>query len=319
MILVAGGTGTLGRKVVSLLADRGAHVRVLTRDRGRAEHLDARVEIVEGDVRSAALLQRAAHGAQTIISAIQGFAGTPHATPASIDRDGNSNLIRAALDAGTEHLILVSVRDASPSHPMQLMRMKYAAEQYLKTSGLVWTIIRPSAYMETWCQVLGTPLLEKGKTMVFGRGANPINWVSASDVAGFVDLALADPSARGRMIDVGGPENLTMTEFVRVFQHETGANGRVGRIPRALMRLGLIAVKPMNPAMARQIQAGIVMDTQPQAFDASAARRRYPSIPVTNLAAVVRRDFAASEDVVPAARDLWHGPARQQAKSARSS
>jgi uncharacterized protein YbjT (DUF2867 family) len=187
---------------------------------------------------------------------------------------------------------------------MELMKMKHAAEQQLKASGLAWTIIRPSAYMETWCQVLGRPLLEKGKTMVFGRGANPINWVSAWDVARFVDLAAADPALRSRMIDVGGPENLTMTEFVRIFQRETGATGKISHIPRPLMRLGSIAAKPINPAMARQIQAGIVMDTQPQAFDASATRRRYRSIPVTNLATVVRQDFAVSGGAVPAARDL---------------
>jgi NADH dehydrogenase len=304
MILVAGGTGTLGTKIVSLLAERGAQVQVLTRDRSRAQRLGARVETVEGDVRSPATLRRATDGAQTVISAIQGFAGTPDCTPASIDRDGNANLIRAAQDAGTSHLILVSVRDASPGHPMELMRMKHAAEQQLKASGLAWTILRPSAYMETWCQVLGRPLLEKGKTMVFGRGANPINWVSAWDVARFVDLAEADPAVRGRMIDVGGPENLTMTEFVRIFQHETGATGRIGHIPRLLMRLGSIVAKPINPAMARQIQASVVMDTQPQAFDASATRRRYPSIPATNLAAAIRQDLAASGDVIPAARGL---------------
>ncbi|MGE5287178.1 MAG: SDR family oxidoreductase [Micromonosporaceae bacterium] len=303
MILVAGGTGTLGTKVVSLLADRGAHVRVLTRDHSRAHHLGARVEIVEGDVRNPATLQRAADGAQIVISAIQGFAGAPDCTPASVDRDGNVNLIRAAQDAGTSHLILVSVRDASPSHPMELMRMKHAAEQQLKGSGLAWTIIRPSAYMETWCRVLGRPLLDKGRTMVFGRGANPINWVCAWDVARFVDLAAADPAIRGRTIDVGGPENLTMTEFVRTFQNETGANGRIGHLPRPLMRLGSIAAKPIKPAIARQIQAGVVMDTMPQAFDASATRRRYPSIPATNLAAAIRQEFAASGDVVPAAGD----------------
>jgi uncharacterized protein YbjT (DUF2867 family) len=297
MILVAGGTGTLGAKVVGLLAERGARVRVLTRDRSRAERLGGRVEVVEGDVGNVAALRRAADGAQTVISAIQGFAGTPNDSPASIDRDGNGNLIRAALDAGAEHMILVSVRDASPSHPMELMRMKYAAEQELKHSGLAWTIIRPSAFMETWCEVLGRPLLEKGKTMVFGRGTNPINWVSAWDVARFADLAAADPAMRGLLIDVGGPEDLTMTEFVRVFQRETGANGRAGHIPRPLMRLGSIVAKPLNPAMARQIQAGVVMDTQPHAFDATATRRCYPSIPATSLATVVRRNFAESADV----------------------
>jgi NADH dehydrogenase len=302
MILVAGGTGTLGTKVVRLLAERGEHVRVLTRDRTRAQHLGARVEIVEGDVRSTAVLRRAADGAQTVISAIQGFTGTPKATPATIDRDGNRNLIRAAKEAGTEHLILVSVKDASPGHPMTLMRMKYAAEQELKDSGLAWTIIRPSAYMETWCQVLGRPLLEKGKTIVFGRGANPINWVSAWDVARFVDLAATDPALRGRIIDVGGPRNLTMTEFVRIFRDQTGAKGKISHIPRPLMRLATIAAKPINPGIARQIQAGVLMDTRPQAFDATATRHRFPSIPVTQLAAAIRQDFAISGDTVPADR-----------------
>jgi uncharacterized protein YbjT (DUF2867 family) len=303
MILVAGGTGTLGSRLVSLLAERGEQVRVLTRNRARAARLDTRAEVAVGDTGDPESLRRAAAGARTVVSAIHGFAGTPGATPASVDRDGNRNLIRAALAAGAAHMILISVRDASPEHPMALMRMKHAAEQELIASGLAWTIIRPSAFIETWCEVLGRPLLEKGKTMVFGRGANPINWVSARDVARFADLAAADPALRGRVIEAGGPENLTMTEFVRAFQRQADTGGRISHIPRPLMRLGSIVAKPINPAMARQIHAGLVMDTQPQAFDASATRRRYPSIPVTSLAAVVERNFREPADAPRATTD----------------
>ena len=303
MILVAGGTGTLGSRLVSLLAERGEQVRVLTRDRARAARLDARAEVAVGDTGDPEALRRAAAGARTVVSAIHGFAGTRGATPASVDRDGNRNLIGAALAAGAEHMILVSVRDASPGHPMALMRMKHAAEQELTASGLAWTIIRPSAFIETWCEVLGRPLLDKGKTMVFGRGANPINWVTAWDVARFAALAAADPALRGRMIEVGGPENLTMTEFVRAFQREAGAAGRIGHIPRPLMRLGSIVARPINPAMARQIQAGLIMDTQPQAFDASAARRHYPPMPVTSLTVVVRQNVGVPADVLRATTD----------------
>ncbi len=295
MILVAGGTGLLGTKVVKLLRQRGLEVRVLTRDRSRAAHLiDVGVEIVEGDVADIAALRRAVEGARTVVSAIQGFFGTKNASPATVDRDGNRNLIRAAREAGVEHLVLVSVLDASAEHPMDLMRMKYAAEEELKVSGLAWTIIRPSAYMETWCEVLGRPLLEKGKTQVFGRGRNPINWVSASDVARFAELAIVDPAMRGQIIEVGGPENLTMTEFVDVFRKETESKGQIGHIPPVAMRVGAIVMGLMSPGMARQIQAGIVMDTRPQAFDASKTRTRYPSIPATSLAEVVRRGFADS-------------------------
>jgi uncharacterized protein YbjT (DUF2867 family) len=303
MILVAGGTGRLGTKVVALLRERGMEVRVLTRDPSRAANVAGPgVEIAEGDVRDIVAVRRAMAGARTVISAIQGFAGTRDGSPATIDRDGNHNLILAAREASIEHFVLVSVKDASPDHPTDLMRMKYAAEQDLKVSGLGWTIIRPTAYMETWCEVLGRPLLDRGKTQVFGRGRNAINWVAASDVAEFVALATLDPAMRGEVIEVGGPENMTMTAFVDVFRRETGSSGAVGHVPPLAMRVGALVMRVLNPAVARQIQMGLVMDTRAQAFDMAETHRRYPSIPSTCLDEVVRRDFAS----VPRVGWTWH-------------
>ena len=293
MILIAGGTGRLGTKVVALLRQRGLEVRVLTRDRSRAAHLSGTgVEIVEGDVRDPESVRRAMAGAQTVVSAIQGFAGTKDGSPVTIDRNGNRNLVLAAREAAVEQFVLVSVKDASPKHPAELMRMKYAAEQDLKASGLAWTIIRPTSYMETWCDVLGRPLLDKGKTQVFGRGLNPINWVSVADVAELVALATRDPAMRGELIEIGGPENLTMTAFVDSFRKEIGSSGTVSHIPPAAMRLMAVVMSIANPGMARQIQMGIIMDTRPQAFDALETRRLYPAIPCTSLDEVVKRDYA---------------------------
>jgi len=94
VILVAGGTGRLGTMVVALLRQRGLEVRVLTRDRSRAAHLSgANVEVVEADVRDLESVRRAVAGARTVVSAIQGFAGTKDGSPVTIDRDGNRNLI----------------------------------------------------------------------------------------------------------------------------------------------------------------------------------------------------------------------------------
>lgn len=303
MILVAGGTGRLGTKVVTLLRQRGMEVRVLTRDRSRAAHLaGAGVDVVEGDVRDLVAVRRAMAGIRIVISAIQGFAGTKDVSPATIDRDGNHNLILSACEASVGHFVLVSVKDASPDHPADLMRMKYAAEQDLKASGIAWTIIQPTSYMETWCDVLGRPLLTKGKTQVFGRGRNPINWVSASDVAEFVTLATVNPALRGEVIEVGGPENMTMTAFVDVFRKETGSSGAVGHVPPLVMRMAAIAMRFLSPGMARQIQMGLVMDTRAQAFDAMETRGRYPSIPLTCLHEVVRHDFAHA----PGVRWTWN-------------
>ncbi len=293
MILVAGGTGRLGSAVVDLLVARGQPVRVLTRDRSRVRsRVGAQVEIVEGDVRDVAAVKRAVEGSDTVVSAIQGFAGSKGVNPASVDRDGNCNLIHAAAAAKVEHFVLTSVKDAGPTNSVELMRMKYAAEQALRASGMPWTIIRPCVYMETWCEVLGRPLLDKGRTKVFGNGRNPINWVSMFDVARIIELAIVESAGRGEVIDVGGPEDLSMLQFVAEFQRGAGVSGKVGRIPPLAMRVSGVVMRVANPAMARQIRAGIAMDREPMAFDASAARERYPSVPSTHLIDVVRRDFA---------------------------
>ena len=85
MILVAGGAGQLGTKVVGLLRRRRLEVRVLTR-RSRAAHLiDAGVEIVEGDVSDPSAVRRAIDGADSVVSAIHGFAGpNNNGSPASL-------------------------------------------------------------------------------------------------------------------------------------------------------------------------------------------------------------------------------------------
>ena len=96
MVLIAGGTGTLGTQVVRLLTARGLEVRIITRDPARARHLQGDlVEIVPGDVRDLRAVERAAFGARTVISAIQRLTGTGSYSPKTVDRQGNSNLIQA--------------------------------------------------------------------------------------------------------------------------------------------------------------------------------------------------------------------------------
>jgi NADH dehydrogenase len=136
MILIAGGTGRLGTQLVTRLAARGLEVRILTRDPSRARHLaGVASEVVEGDVRDPASLARAVQGAATVVSAVQGFAGPGRVSPASVDRDGNANLVGAALEVDAE-VVLMSVLGASPEHPIELFRAKWAAEQQLRASGV---------------------------------------------------------------------------------------------------------------------------------------------------------------------------------------
>jgi NADH dehydrogenase len=208
-----------------------------------------------------------------------------------VDWLGNRNLVQAAKGAGAGHVVMLSALGAAPDHPMSLYRMKHRAEEELKASGVAWTIIRASAFMEMWAKMVAEPLLKTGKTTIFGRGRNPINFVSIDDVAGFVDLAITDPSMRGQTVDVGGPENLTFRQVVEIAQRETGTRGTVRHVPLPMMRVLSVLMKPVNPGFARQVQAGVVMDTHDMSFDGADRGRRFPSIPLTTYAEVVRRDF----------------------------
>ena len=268
MILVAGGSGRLGTLVVKRLADRGLEVRVLTRDPSRARHLgDAAIDIVEGDVRNRAGLDRAVEGVSVVVSAVQGFAGTGRVTPASVDRDGNANLVDAAARAGAD-VVLLSVVGAAEDHPMELFRAKHDAEVHLRASSVRWTIVRATAFVELWADIMRKPI-------VFGRGTNPINFVSVHDVAGAVVQAVVDPGLRGQVLEIGGPQNMTFNELAALLAEVRGRPARVRHVPRGLLR----AVAPFS----RQASAAIAMDTIDMTFDALSARGSFVDLPMTDM------------------------------------
>ena len=188
-----------------------------------------------------------------------------------------------------QHLVLVSVLDAAPDHPMSLHRAKHAAEQALQASGLAWTILRPAAYLETWIAITGAKLADKGQALVFGPGRNPINFVSAHDVAAVVDLAVHDRSLRDQLLEVGGHENLTFTQLAERLITASGRPGRIRHVPLAMLRALSLLARPVSPVFARQAQAAVVMNTTDMTLDTSTIRDRLPTIPATTLDVVVRR------------------------------
>lgn len=144
--------------------------------------------------------------------------------------------------------------------------------------------------MEFWATLVGQPLLDTGRTQVFGRGNNPVNFVSVDDMAFAVVEAVVNSALRGADIEGGGPENLTMNQVARVFERLSGRPGKVSHVPLPVMRVMSVVMKPFRPALARQIQAGVVMDTTDVLLlDPVATHARNPWLPQTPLADVIER------------------------------
>lgn len=291
MIVVAGGTGRLGRLLVDRLAGRDLDVRVLTRDPRRAADLVGRAEVVTGDVRDAPTVVAAVAGAEVVISAVHGFVGPGDVSPATVDRDGNANLTDAAKAAGAS-LVLMSVVGAAADSPMELHRMKHAAERYAIASGVPTTIVRATSFMELWVDLLRQTAVRSGRPLVFGRGDNPVNFVSVADVAALIDQVVTEPGSRGTILEIGGPDNLSFNQLAAAVQSADGRTDSPRHVPPVMLWLTANTIGRFKPELARQTRAALAMDRTDLTFDATPIRQTYPNLPHTSLTDVLtQRDL----------------------------
>ncbi|MEO1397228.1 MAG: SDR family oxidoreductase, partial [Cyanobacteria bacterium J06634_5] len=148
--VVAGATGETGRRIVAqLMAKEGVSVRALVRDREKAQSLlPDTVELVVGDVLDSASLAAATADCQVLLSATGAAPSLDPTGPYKIDYEGNKNLVDVAKAAQVEQFVMVSSLCVSKLfHPLNLfwgiLYWKRQAEEYLKQSGVPYTIVRP--------------------------------------------------------------------------------------------------------------------------------------------------------------------------------
>jgi uncharacterized protein YbjT (DUF2867 family) len=288
VILIAGGTGLLGSRIVTRLTAAGEQVRVLTRDPQRARHLPAQVQVVVGDVRYGPL-HEAVDGCTGVISAVHGFIGPRGINPATVDRDGNHNLITAATAVGTTRFVLVSAAGARADHPLSLHRMKYTAEQELLRSGLTGVAVHAPPFLETWQQIIGAKLANGGPALVLGPGQNPINFVSADDVAAFVVLAINGDPRIGSEITTAGPENLTFVQLAEHLIARYQGSRAIKLVPLAALKAMSVLAQPFQPTFARKARAAVVMNTTDMTLGPVAGRDAFPDVPATSISDLPRR------------------------------
>jgi uncharacterized protein YbjT (DUF2867 family) len=287
-ILVAGGTGRLGSLLANEASGRGHRVRVLSR--GLTPHacdLDPEVEVVRADVRDPATLTGPTRDVDVVVSAVQGFQGPGGVSPASVDRDGNLHLIAAAEDVGAR-FVLLSVIGAGVDSRVELFRMKHAAEERLRASSCRWTIVRADAYAETWCDVMEQTAGSSHRPLVFGNGLTPVSFVSIEDVVLLVLRAVLDQDLAGRVLEICGPEPVSMSELASRVMQKHAWSGEPRRIPRPVLHLVANTVGLVKSTVRRQVTAALAVDELPTRTDDD-LRREFPGLARTPVSAVVAR------------------------------
>jgi NADH dehydrogenase len=256
-ILVVGGTGLLGSDICKQLTDEGKSVRALVRstsDPAKVEKLKSMgVEIVQGDVRDQATLDEACKGVDVVISTVSSmpFSYQPGVNDIqTTDVEGVLNLIEAAKANHVSRFIYTSF-SGNVDQDFPLQNAKRQIEQKLMESGLDYTILRPSCFMEVW---LGPAVGfdgANGKVVIYGNGQNPLSWIAVHDVTQFAVAAIDHPAAKNAVLELGGPEKLTPLDVVRCFEQSNGRPIELQFVPEeALAAQQAAATDPMQQSFS---------------------------------------------------------------------
>ena len=238
-LLVTGGTGTIGSRVVPILRQAGRDVRILSRHPGVNE---PGVEHFGGDTVAGRGLVEALDGVDVVLHLAGGAKG---------DDVAARNLAVAASAADVRHLVLISVIGADRM-PIGYFRAKADAERTFADSGVPWTVLRAA-------QLHGLVLpIVRGMTkapLLPVPGGLRLEPVDVDEVAArLAELALGAPA--GRVADIAGPEVLTVRELADEYVDATGGRRRRGlpiRIPGAVGR----AYRAGENLAGEQVQRGV--------------------------------------------------------------
>jgi len=273
MILVTGGTGFVGPKIVRKLRADGHDVRCLVRDPSRAGGVEGLgAELVEGDVTDRSSLDAAAAGCDVVIHLVAIIAGRREEFEGVMEQ-GTRNLVDAAKAAGVRRFILMSAlgtsdetRDLVPYY-----HAKWEMERTVRESGLEYVIFRPSfvfgsdgGALQQFTRVARLSPV----TPIVGSGYRKLQPIWVDDVAAYFAAAVDAPAAANRTFELGGPDVVTLNDFWARLKEARGLRRPSLHVPTSIMRVQATVLErlpkpPVTRDQLTMLEAGdnVVTDT----------------------------------------------------------
>jgi uncharacterized protein YbjT (DUF2867 family) len=235
-IFLSGGTGFVGGHVRQALVEKGHEIRLLVHKRGG--DFGAGVEPVEGDITIPATFAEALRGCDAVINLVGIIREFPRRsiTFEKLHPEATRNIIDAAKTAGVKRIIQMSALGTRPNATSRYHQSKYRAEEYVRASGLDWTIFRPSIIFgpeDAFVNKLAGLIKSFPIVPVIGDGAYRLQPVSVNDVARCFAMALEMPETFGQIFEVCGPDRLTYNDLLDTIGNVLG-KPRVAKLPNPL-------------------------------------------------------------------------------------
>jgi NADH dehydrogenase len=214
-----------------------------------------------GDLKERASLDAASDGVDVVITTANSALRGGDDNVETVDWQGNRNLIDAAQMAGVKHFIFVSALRAEANSPIPLFRAKAKSEEYLRASGVPYTILSPDMFMEVWVPlIVGRPVHAGLPVSMVGEGRRKHTFISVSDVAAFAIACIGHEAAMNQRLSIGGPEALSWHDVIATFERLLGRSVSVEHSPAGAAIPGL--PEPLGQ-MVGQMMAGLEANDWP--------------------------------------------------------
>ena len=252
-VLVTGASGLVGIHTCRELSKSGWQVRALIRDPAKAAMALGQlpVEFRVGDVRDATALRGSLSGCGAVV----------HLAAIAIERKGESytetntaateRLISAARAEGVQRLIFMSQNGADSRSPYRFLHSKGVAQDSIKTSGLRWTVLRPSVIFgpeDQFVNVLGRLIRLTPKVFPLpGGGTARFQPIAVDDVARVVRLSLEKKETVAQSYDLGGAVPLTLREMTERILTAMNTDRKLVPVPIKMLRPLVAMAERMLP------------------------------------------------------------------------
>ena len=262
-VVVFGGAGFLGRRLVHRLTAEGMTVRVAVRhpDPARIELRPIgfdRVTVVPADVREQASVAAAIAGANAVVNTVSAYVEKGGVTFEAVHVQGGQTVAREAVAAGVARLVQVSGIGADADSRSPYIRARGRGEQVVRQTFPEATIVRPGAMFGPGDALFGT-LAELARLLpilpLIGGGRTRLQPVFVEDVAEAVASILTDPGTVGQTYELGGPAVYTLGDLVRFTLRVTGKRRLLMSLPFRLAEIQarLFELLPNPPLTTGQV------------------------------------------------------------------
>lgn len=210
MILVTGATGTIGSSTVKALKAKGAAFKVGARSPDKLKGQGVETALFDWDK------------PETYGPALQGVDKVFVLTPlAEKQVEYTQLLVNAAKKAGVKHIVKLSVMGVDAEPGITFGRMHRDSEKVIKDSGIAWTMLRPTFFMDNYFNYYGVDP-KKDSTVYAPRGQGKAAWVDARDIGEVAAVVLTHPGHENKAYDLTGPEALGDNEVLAILSQALG-------------------------------------------------------------------------------------------------